>query len=71
MACSKIPYPTPGAALLALARISRAGEERRECAVYPCREHHAFHLTSDRRAIRNKWTSGRASSRREPGDRSA
>jgi hypothetical protein len=68
MACSKIPYPTIGAARFALSRISGAGEARRECAIYPCREHHAFHLTSDRRAVRNKWMNGHTPSRPDSGD---
>ena len=60
MSCNKIPYKSLSiaqASLRALAR-RRGGSARVECAIYPCAEHHAFHLTSNRSAARNRWSPG-------------
>ena len=61
MTCSKVSYATVFAARAALQAIQRRRDaaNRVECAVYPCAEHHAFHLTSNRSAARNRWSSGR------------
>ena len=53
--CSKKRYESLSAAGRALRGIS-ANSTRREAGVYPCRRCHAFHLTSDVKSVKNKWT---------------
>lgn len=52
--CSKIRYPNPAAAVLALRAIQRARAGER--GIHPCPTCRGFHLTSDRKSATNKWT---------------
>lgn len=58
MTCTKIPYESLSSAHAALSALKRKreGSGRTECAIHPCTEHHAFHITSDKRSARNRWT---------------
>jgi len=56
--CPKLPYPSSyqtGLALLAIRRSSPAGKRLPE-ALYPCELCHSWHITSDLKSRRNKWT---------------
>ena len=57
MTCTKIPYESLSAAHAALRALKRRrGSAKVECAVHPCAEHHAFHVTSKKASTRNRWT---------------
>lgn len=43
-------------AALVLIAIRRRHPERAEAGIHPCPTCSAFHLTSDRRSARNRWT---------------
>jgi hypothetical protein len=53
--CSKKCYSTNVAAALALRAMVAAGS-RNEVGIHPCSRCHGFHLTSDKKSARNKWT---------------
>ncbi len=55
MPCNKVSYPSVRAALAALNAIRR-DPARAECAIHPCAQCHAFHLTSNKSSVKNKWT---------------
>lgn len=55
-ACQKRPYPTPTSAARVLRRIRTEHPTRGEVGIHPCHACHAWHLTSDRAAVRNRWT---------------
>jgi len=56
--CSKKRYSTSIEAALALRSIrdAAASGTRQEVGIHPCGSCSGFHLTSDRRSAKNKWT---------------
>lgn len=54
--CTKVQYPSLTRAAAALrAMTASANPRRREVAIHPCTQCRGFHLTSDRKSMKNKW----------------
>ena len=69
--CTKKSFSSPLRAALALRAIqaTRKVSVKTEVAIYLCRSCHTFHLTSDRRSARNKWTTTSLGRLRQVGSR--
>lgn len=54
--CAKVLYPSLRTAAVALRDIKASGDPRRgEVAVHLCPHCRGFHLTSNRKSVKNKW----------------
>jgi hypothetical protein len=58
--CSKKRYSSDleAAVVLRAIRSKSSSTCRTEVGIHPCSECHGFHLTSNRKSARNKWTLG-------------
>jgi hypothetical protein len=58
--CSKKRYSSAlqAAVVLRAIRSKSSSTCRAEVGIHPCSECHGFHLTSDRKSAKNKWTIG-------------